>query len=441
MAEFNSVVTTENGLKLIALSAGMTKPLTFTKVVIGSGRPAEGDDITKYTAVKTPKLTCSVSKICPVTDETDAARWSVYSAFSNDAVDDGFYMEEIGLYAKVTAADYSESGWDGYAGEEVLFGYAYAIKDKADWLPDKSTPLDVMEWIFYATVGNASSVTAIIPPETYALAEDLTTHITDPDAHPDIFIKYAKVTDLSAHIEDTDAHPDIFAKYLKTADLTPVKLYDVLHSKGSNFVPSDVTNRGWGSLGTFISSYNQYKLKNQPTQYGQLINICADDNLESTQLWIEQNSGILYFRGGNASMVMNDRTFTKVATYPELESAQSTLQTAINNVSAKAGIIAGDISNVNAWWVKLGGTIPLIIQGGTMYVNRIDDGCNYTLTFPVSFNALPTVSSNINYEGRISGTANVYNGTPSNTSVTFYGEASDDAMWGASINWIAIGKA
>ena len=245
---------------------------------------------------------------------------------------------------------------------------------------------------------------------------------------------------LANHITDTSPHASVFNKYLKTADLTPVKLYNVLHSYGPNFVPSDVTNRGWGSLGTFISSYNQYKFKNQPTQYGQLVNICADDYLESTQLWIEQNSGTLYFRGGNGAIVMNDRAFTKVATYPELESAQNTLQNNINNVSAKAGIIAGNISDPNAWWVKLGGTIPLIIQGGTMYVNRIDDGWNYTLWFPISFNARPTVSSTIIHEGRISGTANIYNGTPSNSSVVFYSDASDDSMWGASVTWMAIGK-
>ena len=29
-----------------------------------------------------------------------------------------------------------------------------------------------------------------------------------------------------------------------------------------------------------------------------------------------------------------------------------------------AGVVAGDVSNPNSWWVKLGGTIPLIIQGG-----------------------------------------------------------------------------
>lgn len=49
----------------------------------------------------------------------------------------------------------------------------------------------------------------------------------------------------------------------------------------------------------------------------------------------------------------------------------------ISNVKSQAGVVAGDVSNANAWWVKLGGTIPLIIQGGTNQPSPI--------TFPVSF--------------------------------------------------------
>ena len=42
-----------------------------------------------------------------------------------------------------------------------------------------------------------------------------------------------------------------------------------------------------------------------------------------------------------------------------------------------AGVVAGDVSDPNSWWVKLGGTIPIIIQGGTTQPSPI--------TFPVSF--------------------------------------------------------
>lgn len=49
-----------------------------------------------------------------------------------------------------------------------------------------------------------------------------------------------------------------------------------------------------------------------------------------------------------------------------------------------AGVVAGDVSNPNSWWVKLGGTIPIIIQGG-----YIDDGTATTsrnIKYPIVFN-------------------------------------------------------
>ena len=46
-----------------------------------------------------------------------------------------------------------------------------------------------------------------------------------------------------------------------------------------------------------------------------------------------------------------------------------------------AGVVAGDVSNANAWWVKLGGAVPLIIQGG---YNRV----RTTVQFPVAFKSI-----------------------------------------------------
>lgn len=50
-----------------------------------------------------------------------------------------------------------------------------------------------------------------------------------------------------------------------------------------------------------------------------------------------------------------------------------------------AGIVAGYVSNPNAWWVKLGGTIPLIIQG---IMKSTLSGSKPTFVFPVSFGHL-----------------------------------------------------
>ena len=90
--------------------------------------------------------------------------------------------------------------------------------------------------------------------------------------------------------------------------------WDWFHRYGENYVPSDVTNNGWNSLGLCLIYYTEVKIKNQPSTYGQLLNIPAAKHTESTQIWIEQSSGALYFRGGNGSEVVNDTVFTRVAT-------------------------------------------------------------------------------------------------------------------------------
>lgn len=91
-----------------------------------------------------------------------------------------------------------------------------------------------------------------------------------------------------------------------------VNLWDVLHRYGENYVPADTSNRGWNSLGVCIIYYTQNKIKNQPTEYGQLINIPAAKGDESMQIWVVQYDGRMYTRGGNSSISVNDRTFVPV---------------------------------------------------------------------------------------------------------------------------------
>lgn len=46
------------------------------------------------------------------------------------------------------------------------------------------------------------------------------------------------------------------------------------------------------------------------------------------------------------------------------------------------GVVAGNVSNANAWWVKLGGAVPLIIQGGF--------SSSGTFTYPISISTFLT---------------------------------------------------
>lgn len=139
-------------------------------------------------------------------------------------------------------------------------------------------------------------------------------------------------------------------------------LWDYLHRLGVNpTLPT--TNLALNALGVFMSYFNQNnKIANQPGQYGQLLNLPADKGIESAQLWIEQNTGKMFHRGGNGGAAINDTPFKRFLDTDDLSAA---------------GVVAGDVSNANAWWVKLGGSVPLIIQGVT---GR--NTCNWPMAFP-----------------------------------------------------------
>lgn len=93
--------------------------------------------------------------------------------------------------------------------------------------------------------------------------------------------------------------------------------FAMLHSKPENF-PLPSTNSEMNKLGMFSTYYTKNNtFKNQPTQYGQLINLPPgiDDTNESMQIWIEQFSGQMYTRGGNWQNPVADRKFSPV--YPD----------------------------------------------------------------------------------------------------------------------------
>ena len=68
-----------------------------------------------------------------------------------------------------------------------------------------------------------------------------------------------------------------------------------------------------------------------------------------------------------------------------------------------SGVVAGDVSNPNSWWVKLGGTIPIIIQGVTIVMTGDWD----TVQLPISANNYFSIASPVtpttNYWGNGAG--------------------------------------
>lgn len=109
-----------------------------------------------------------------------------------------------------------------------------------------------------------------------------------------------------------------------------------------------------------------------------------------------------YFTGANAASLASLSEFMRgvlgKATAEEVRTAIG----AINEPGV--GVIAGDVSNANAWWVKLSGAIPLIIQGVTVVATGDWD----TVRLPISANNYFAIASPItpttDYNG---GAANV----------------------------------
>ncbi len=160
-------------------------------------------------------------------------------------------------------------------------------------------------------------------------------------------------------------------------------LWDYLHRLGVN--PTLPTaNAALNALGVFMSYFDQKdKIANQPTQCGQLINLPADKSAESAQLWIEQHTGKMFHRGGNGEAAINDTPFTRFLDTEDLSAA---------------GVVAGDVSNADAWWVKLGGAVPLIIQGGYCHVSGSkDELTSYPISFTVAGFPVPRVFSQGHY--------------------------------------------
>lgn len=184
-------------------------------------------------------------------------------------------------------------------------------------------------------------------------------------------------------------------------------LWDGLHRLGVNPTLPTI-NVALNALGMFTSYFDQKdKIANQPTQYGQLLNIPASKDHNSTQLWVEQPSGRLYHRGGNGSIVVNDTPFKRLLDIDDLSAA---------------GVVAGNVSNANAWWVKLGGAVPLIIQGGTGGDNVI-----FPVAFSFTFTPLITARNDSKTQN------NLHINSYSNTGFSCYAN-------GYAILWVAFGR-
>ena len=120
-----------------------------------------------------------------------------------------------------------------------------------------------------------------------------------------------------------------------------------------------------------------------------------------------------YFTGANAASLASLSEFMRGVLGKATAAEVRTAIGAINEPGV--GVIAGDVSNANAWWVKFSGAISLIIQGGrTDYQSGVG---SFTITFPITFSILYGAYSSMLKNGDVGHYRDVFSASISNMTV------------------------
>lgn len=200
MAQFTDMKITKAGLDMIAKSQAGDN-LIFTSVKIGDGQ-ISGQSIPDLTDL------ISVKKEIPINSVTakNEGHVEVLAIIDNEDISVGFFVREIGIYAKINEG-----------GTPALYGYTNA-GNYASYISDASIPMDAFKFKIDLVVGNASNISFVSDKSiVYVTQENLDAHNESADSHPDI---RQKITDdIDAHNSLTSAHPAMdFVKSLSSAD-------------------------------------------------------------------------------------------------------------------------------------------------------------------------------------------------------------------------------
>ena len=197
MAQFQNMIITRAGLDMIAQSqAGGT--LIFTKGKLGDGQIGD-QSIPDLTDLINAKMSVELSSVTAKTEGHVEVRFIV----DNTDLDVGFFVREVGIFAKINEE-----------GEEKLYGYANA-GNYTNYLADKTVPIDSIITKIDLAVGNASNIAfttdkSIVYVTLEDLEEAINAHNIDEDAHEAAFDKHN--ADVTAHLDMVGATTEAAGK-------------------------------------------------------------------------------------------------------------------------------------------------------------------------------------------------------------------------------------
>lgn len=193
MAQFADITITRTGLDMIAKSQTGDK-LIFTGIKIGDGQ-IDAQSIPDMTDLINFKQDMPINSVTA----KENGHAEIIGIIDNENLDVGFFVREIGIFAKIN---------DG--GTPALYGYANA-GNLASYISDKSIPMDAIKFKIDIVVGNSENVSFTSDKSiVYVTQENLDAHNVDKDSHPDIRQKIT--TDIADHNTSNTAHQDIRQK-------------------------------------------------------------------------------------------------------------------------------------------------------------------------------------------------------------------------------------
>ena len=261
MAKYKSIVVTNGGLDLVA-AAHNGDTIEFTTIKTGAGVYDGTEVIAEATALKEVKQTLGISGL--VKDDNVI---KVNTTLSNDGLDAGYSVTELGLYAKDSS------------GNEILYAIVVAEPGMEDYIPTYAdAPTTVTFELYVDATAYESGVTfqATVIAGTYATPQDVndavasmtsrmgtmqTTIMQEVNAELDKKVNTVDIVDnlistatdlpLSANqgkklMEMVDEHLIYTWSYHASSTLKPIYIRDYA-TKGSRFFNGIITATGIGS--------------------------------------------------------------------------------------------------------------------------------------------------------------------------------------------------
>lgn len=147
---FEPAILTTSGAELLAAAQAGSVTIEFTKIAVGDGMFSDTENLRERTSLKSEKNAYVISGKSIVGNSTvklTAVLTNQDPVTLKSLVTNGYYINEIGLYARAAG------------GDELLYSIAKTAGEKGDYMPSLSEGPTQVKQAYYVTVNDSLTVT------------------------------------------------------------------------------------------------------------------------------------------------------------------------------------------------------------------------------------------------------------------------------------------